>query len=509
MFNVQGKNFNLGGEVTTEDILKDIIEQDQGSQAKYEMVKGVKYYNTENDIISRDFREYYVDGLKYIDYNKSNDMIINNLHKKLVDQKVGYIAGKPIIMESEEEGLVDLINDLLGEKWHDIMQEWIQGASNKGREALQPFINESGEFDYCLIPAEQVIYITDTSYQKNVVQAIRYYSMEWVIDGEVKQSIRVELWDSEKVTMYQETENMFGNSEYTMIAPGTLGVNINPRYHWYDYNTNFVDSSQTESFNDTTLQGVSGNGWGRVPFISLKNNSETRSDLIPYKRYVDALDIVSSGFLNDLKDMQLAIWVLRGYEAETENGGLAEFMLNLQKFKAINLSNDDSSSAEPKTMEIPKEARVALMEWLEKKIYQVGQGVDESDISGGSITNVVIKAMYAGLDLKADQLITKMKSSLSEFMYFVVMFINDRDKTQYDYKSIKFTFNKSMIFNNKEIVETLVMLKDIISRRTLLANIPYVNDVDKELEQLAEERQEALSELDNNIGFNVDDEEGV
>jgi len=496
-YNIAGKNLDLGGEVTTEDILKDIIESDQLSQAKLEMRKGTKYYSSENDIINKDFREFWVDDNKYIDYNKSNEVIVNNLHKKLVDQKVSFIAGKPTVVKSEDKELSLAVKELLGEKWQDVLQEWIQGASNKGREALQPFIDADGEFDYTLIPGEQVIYITDTSHQSNVVEAIRYYVMEWVKDGEVQETIRVELWDDEKVTLYQEEKDFEGNKTYIMIAPGTLGVDINPRYHWMEYNTNFVDKSQLTSFNDADLKGVTGNGWGRVPIISLKNNSESRSDLVPIKRYIDALDLVSSGFVNDLKDIQLAIWVLKGYEGTK----LDEFMLNLQKFKAISLSTADGASAEPKTMEIPKEARMAIMEWIEDKIYEVGQGVNETKMTGGSITNVVIKAMYTGLELKADQLIVKLKASLQEFMYFVVKFINDRDKKSYNYKDIEFVFDKSMIFNNKEIVESLVLLVGVISKKTILANIPYVTDVEEELAQIALELKEQVKSLGGDMDF--------
>lgn len=498
-YNVIGKNFNLGGQITTEEILKEIIEADQLSQTKEEMVQGVNYYESRNDILNRDFREYWVDGVKFIDYNKSNDSIVNSLHKTLVDQKTGYIVGKPITITSENKDLEEKVKALLGEKWNDVLQDWVTGASNKAREELQPFINSDGDFDYCIIPAEQTIYITDTTYQKKVVQVVRYYAMEFVQDGEVKKSLRVELWDEEKVTRFQEIEDGIGTTAYQMISPGTLGVDINPQYHWYDYNTNFVDGSQINSFNDTELVGVTGQGWGRVPFVPLHNNSSSRNDLVPIKQYIDALDIVSSGFINDLKDVQLAIWVLRGYEGTC----LSEFMQNLQKFKAISLSNEDSSSAEPKTMEIPKEARMALMQWLEDKIYEVGRGVNTSKLSGGSITNVVIKAMYSGLDIKGNQLITKLRSALVDFMYFVVKYINDTDKTAYDPSEIKFTFNKAMIFNTTEIVEDLTKLreKSMISLKTSLANNPYIDDVEKELEQLKKEEEEMINGLGGTMGF--------
>ena len=500
-FHGVNKNLELSGEVTTEEILKDIIETDQVSQEKIEMNKGVKYYSSENDIIHRDFREFFVDGIKFIDHNRSNEVIVNNLQKKLVDQKIGYISSKPFVMESDENGLIEKVTELLGKGFNDIIQQWMQGASNKGRESLQPFIDEEGEFNYCIIPAEQVVYITDTTFQKKIEQAIRYYVIEWVKDGETKKTLRVEVWDEKKVTRYQEIEDVFGNSFLQFITPGTFGININPQFHWYTFNSNFVDLSQLNSFSGVELKSVEGNGWGRVPIVSLGNNTEERSDLVPIKRYIDALDIVSSGFINDLKDIQLAIWVLRGYEGES----LADFMLNLQKFKAIKLSTDDGSSAEPKTLDIPKEAREFMMKWLLKMIYEIGQGVNESEITGGSITNVVIKAMYAGLDIKANKLITKLTASLSEFMFFVVQFINERDNTDFDYKSINFVFNKSMIFNTKEIIEGLVLLRGIISDRTLIEQIPFINDPDAELKRKEEEAEEKVNSLGGGMGFGDDE----
>ena len=69
IYNVTGKNYQLGGMITDEAILKDIVETDQKSQEKAEMVQGVNYYENVNDISKKDFREFYVDGVKYIDYN--------------------------------------------------------------------------------------------------------------------------------------------------------------------------------------------------------------------------------------------------------------------------------------------------------------------------------------------------------------------------------------------------------------------------------------------------------
>jgi SPP1 family phage portal protein len=473
-------------EVSNSEIIKDLIKEEQNSLAKEEMIKGVRYYLGYNDILKKDFREYYVRNAKYTDYNKANEHIVNNFHKKLVDQKKNYCSSKPVTITGSEE-LVDKVIEVLGRaEFDETISEVIKNASNKGFDTLQPYIDGEGEFGYSIIPSEQMIYIYDTSYEKTLVNAIRYFPMTW-IDGDVeRKSYRVEVWDFEKVTYYQEDSE--GN--YRFIYPGEMeDITINPMFHWYEYNTN--------NFDLITYEGMEAHSWGRVPFVKIKNNAEQRSDLMLIKTYIDAVDMVSSGFINDLRDVQLAIWVLKGYEGED----LGEFMTNLMTFKTINLSTDDGASAEPKTMDIPKEAREAMLRWLEDKIYDIGQGVNESDLTGGSITNVAIKAMYSGLDMKANDMIINVRKALSEFMYFVVTYINNRDGSNYDYKEIDFTFNKSRIFNE---LETLTALKDLgirISNKTLLENAPIISDVEKELERLAEEQEEAINSLGGGLGF--------
>jgi hypothetical protein len=191
-------------------------------------------------------------------------------------------------------------------------------------------------------------------------------------------------------------------------------------------------------------------------------------------------------------------------------------MFNLQKFKAISLDADDKASAEPKTIKIPKEARESMMKWIEQKIYEVGQGVNETDISGGSITNVVIKAMYEGLNIKSNQMIIKLKTALSDFMFFAVAYINDRDGTTYDYKMIDFEFNLNMLFNEKENAETMktttesvLLLKGTMSDETimklLIKHLKLDIDADEELARIAAQQAMEVNSLDTPFGGNEDE----
>lgn len=333
-----------------------------------------------------------------------------------------------------------------------------------------PYIDEDGQFAFTKIPGVELIFVKDQQ-EKRVVQAIRYYPVKVIEKGKEKTRHRVEVIDDEKTTYYMETDK-----GYEWVVPGMIeDVPLNPRWHWYEYDTR-------KDIGELEQNGLEPHAWGKVPVIQVKNNAKMKTDLQPIKNYIDALDLVTSGFINDLKDVQLAIWVLKGYEGES----LAEFMTNLMQFKAIKL--DEEGSAEPKTMDIPKEARTALMDYCVKQIYSIGQGVNVSELAGSSLTNVAIKAHYVGLDLKARRTVTHLDAAIEEFLWFVVKFINDRDNTTYDYKELKVTFDFSMLFNESEIIDNLLKSSAMLSEETLLSKHPYVSDVQAEKERLEEER---------------------
>ena len=52
-------------------------------------------------------------------------------------------------------------------------------------------------------------------------------------------------------------------------------------------------------------------GWGRVPFIPLRNNEKELTDLQLVKGLIDAYDLVSSEGTNNLLDLVDLYWVMK------------------------------------------------------------------------------------------------------------------------------------------------------------------------------------------------------
>jgi SPP1 family phage portal protein len=435
---------------TTTQIIKEYIDRHNTAPMK----EGVRYYFNQNNILNRK-QYYWKDGVRIEDEEKPNNRIPHGWHKLLVDQKTSYLAGQPITISGDDKTLVEKVNEILGDEFDDIMPELVKNASNKGREWLHVYIDEDGKFDYLIIPAEEVIPIYDNTKRKNLDAVIRYYELD---DGHMK----IELWDKETVTYYELIDG-----EVVMDAL----VEVNPAPHFL-----YIQNEKSTGY-----------GWGEVPFIEFKNNEEAVSDLTFYKQLIDAFDKVVSDVSNNLEEIQSLIYVLKGYEGQS----LSEFMENLKRYKAISVEADPGSGVDTIQAEVPIASVDSHLNRLEESIFTFGQGVNtNSDKFGNAPSGISLKFLFSLLDMKANWLERKFTKGLYWLFWFVTEYLKMTNQVPNtaDYRKLKVTFNKSMLVNEMEQVQIAAQSKGIISDETVLANHPWVEDVEEEKKRIEEER---------------------
>jgi SPP1 family phage portal protein len=448
--------------VTNEKIIKAYIDTHDNSHARI----GVRYYNGENDIVNR--RQYAViNDVKVEDLEKPNNKVAHGYHKILVDQKTSYMVGNPINFATDDEAFLEHINEHLGEKFDDTINELVKGASNKGREWLHPYIDEEGNFDYIAIPDEQFIPIYEGSKQKTLQYGIRYYPI--TVNG--KDSVKVEWWDDKQVTYYIRENEGYKLDPYE---------ETNPQSH-FEYGT--------------VKDGYKGYGWGRVPFIKFKNNEEERSDLSYYKSLIDSYDKRVSDNQNSFDEIQELITILKGYEGEN----LSEFMQNLKYYKAIKVSED--GGVDTLKNEIPMTSIDSHLDRLDDNIYTFGMGVNtNTDTFGNAPSGIALKFLFSLLDLKATTTERKIRPSIQELLWYLAEFLGITNKGDYDYKSVDMTFQYNVMMNELEQADIAQKSAGLISQDTLLANHPWVDDLQQEKERMEAEK-EAYVDL-NRVNIN-------
>lgn len=391
---------------------------------------GERYYNMKADI-HRLSPKYDVNG--FIDETKPDWRIGTNFHANMVDQKVGYMVGNPIIFKHEDDKVTDLISQNLGADFEDDINDILTAASNKGLEWLQVYIDEEGEFKFIDIPAEQIVPIYKDRKEKVLQAVIRTY----ILDGQEK----VEYWTETEVQYYEYHAGK-------LVLDYSIGEPIQSHFN--------------------------GGSWGKVPFIAFKNNSECIGDIWAYKSIIDAVNKRISDLQNTFDESTELIYVLKGYNGEK----LDEFTRHLRYYKAINVDASEGGGVDTITIDVPVTSSLDYLQQMREYIIEFGQGVDfTQDKFGNSPSGISLKFLYGNLDLKVKKLARKTEVALRELLWFLFEYSEiDGDLA----KEVDIAFDYNRMMNEVEQVDIAMKSQTMLSQDTILAHHPWVTDFENE-----------------------------
>ena len=458
---------NLAPE-NADSAIKELILAHVGSKKYAMMQTGEAYYLTENEEISA--REFYVyaendkhEAVLIKDVYKANNKMASSFYKIQVDQKINYSIGNQISYESAQS---DQLIEIMGGNFQKTLKRVAKDASKKSIGWAQANINSQGKFELIRIPSEQIVPVYKDADGEELEYVVRYYTIKVLNEkGEAKKVTQAEVWDDEQVAIYRQRID----TDIFVLLGEKDGIFNNPRYHF----------SRDMKFGETVKERR-GQSWGKVPFIPLYNNDDEIYDLQPIKNYVDVYDIVQSDFANNLEDFQDIYWVLRGYSGTDVN----TFLTEVKQYKALKVAADGDAHAEK--IEVPYEARQAELKNLEDCIFKFGMAVDIGRLTGSSVTNVMIKAMFANLDLKANDFEQQIKDFIWRVLYFVNVYAKQTSKPEIVLDKV--TFTRGLIINEVELLEANTKQQGNVSEHTRLANHRWVSDVEEEKRLLEEER---------------------
>lgn len=467
------RKLRVAAEENMSKLLKHLIESDVASQEKKDMEGGVNYYECKHDILNREIKYFDGSGMK-VDQYAANNRVQHPFHRNLVDQKIDRVLGEDLTFKCDNETQLNEMIETLGEERLEKLQDLGVNVSNKGREWIHVLINEAGEFEWLIMDARECIPIFETKFEKKLVGMIRYYRVTEVDEkGSETKHYKVEWWDEKKVTYYYEYKD--GAYEKDTAEP------INPRYHWYFYNTDNPDKLEAES-------------WGVVPFIEISNNRSKLSDLNFIKSLIDDYDLVDSDWSNNLMDIQEIIWKLYGYEGEN----LSAFMKDLKRYKAITLSSKaEGGDAEAETNEVPTESRDKRLDRLERDIHLFGRGVgNRSDVIGQNPSGVAFKFLFIWYDLKCKAIKSYLTKGLKKLFWFEAEYMSKFKKKNYDPRNITWVYNETMIINESEDINNFVNSQGFLDQETLLQHHPWVNDVAEVMKKFKKEKEERIKNME-------------
>lgn len=401
------------------------------------------------------------------DYSKANYKLVHGFLFELINQAKNYICGKPVKISFKDEIKPDdnirkTIDEILykNNNWGIYNQENVKNAQKYSSAWSRLVIDGQGKLRFINVNSKEVIPFYDDLGDLECVIRI-FTRVEYDTTGKEVTNEYAEVYDSVYKDVYMKVARA-----YKLVEPNVPLLSRQIEY--------------TSAEGPVALE-VQPLDWGQIPWVEWKFNDDKIDALKPIKSFIDLLDINLSDLANNVDDIQELIWILENYEGQS----IQEFMEDLKIKKAINVGEGGSVKSE--AAEIPYEARMRLYDACEKNIYRFGRGIDfaKRDQLGNS-TGVALKWSYGPLDAKADEIEQNGQIALDKLFNLILTYLNylGENSNEIDSNDLEFVFDRTMITNEKEIIESVIRSTQLLSLKTALDKHPMVEDTDEELLRL-------------------------
>lgn len=228
--------------------------------------------------------------------------------------------------------------------------------------------------------------------------------------------------------------------------------------------------------------------FGSIQIIEYLNNKEGIGDFEQQIPLIDAYNVLMSDRVTDKEQFIDAILVLYGAILGDDDEESKEAQEELRKKKLLELPTD--AKAEYLTRAMDEAGAETLRKAIKEDIYNFSHVPNLTDENfAGNASGVAMEYKLLGLEMITKVKERYYKKGLQKRIILFCNYLNMMAMAQ-DATSVIPTFSRSLPKNLQELAQTLYNLKDFVSMKTLLKQIPFVEDPDMEIEDVQKQAEE-------------------
>ena len=419
--------------------IKWIIEKHKKEKNRIHELR--EYYNNNNSSIM---------NRVYNDPKKPQNKLSHPFASYITNMAVGYFLGNPISYNSENEDLLNRLNEIF--KYNDEADNNVTLAKHTsiGGYAVELlYIDEDSNARFTALPADEVDIVYDNTLEENILCAIRYFDEEIVGEDEIKTTINV----------------------YTNNSIQT--------YELKDNSISFIEG-QAHYCND-------------VPVLVNINSDGMYGDFEKVKSLIDAYDQTQSDTANDFEYFTNALLVISGIPIEDKEEGL-DFKNN----RVLNFT-DSEGKAEYLIKNINDGALENFKNRLVEDIHKFSQIPNLTDEQfAGNVSGEAMKYKLMGLENIIGVKEAKFKKGLMRRIELLCNFLNISTNDLMLYTDIQPVFTRNKPQNETELANMVKSLYGILSDETLISILPFIENAREEIDKRNTEKENTLD--DYNLG---------
>lgn len=370
--------------------------------------------------------------------NKPNNKLVTNYARDIVLNTTGYFMGNPVVYECADERLKREIEGITAYNDDDAHNfSLAQDISTYGLAYELIYFDNDKRIRYAKLSPLNTFIIYNSDIEKTIKQAIYFYDVE---DEE-----------TEKVTRFADVYDE---------------TNV------YNYRLDTV----------CTLLSTAPHHCGQVPVNIYVNNEYMQGDFEPVISLIDAYNTMQSESVNDFQAFADAYLHLRGAKINEDD---AEEM----REKRI-IETDENGEINWVVKNVPDGYIENIKNRLNKDIYTTSQTINFADENfNNNDSGRALKHKLLQFENRVANTQRYYEKSLARRWEIICDMLNLLGGN-YDFTSVRFIFNRNIPADLSELSTMIAQLAGTVSKRTLLTQIPFVDDVDAELEELKKESPE-------------------
>ena len=399
----------------------------------------------------------YYDGIQsilnksYSDESKPCSKTIINYCKDIADKYCGYLASPGYISYSSSEDIEEIMDILRYNDYQAEDSDFLLDALVYGTAAELMYIDGEGKVRFRLINPLQCFAVYDDSLTGDLLYFVRIYPVDEWDDT-----------DNYNVDVYSN----YSIKHYTMIGQSGFLTFVDEEPHYYSQCPANIFSLPDEKSIFDCILGLQ-----------------------------DAMNEVLSSEIDDYSAFCDAYLSLVGVDADAED------IANMKKNRVMVLPEGATASYLTK---VGNDTQIEnILKRIHDSIYRIAACPDFSSESfvGGVSSGIAIQYRLTGMETRCGIIESKMKKALQRRIE-IITGIASLKLGEEIFRDVKISFKRNIPTDISIAVNLVNALKGTVSDKTLLGQLPFISDVNTELEEIQKQKEANMALY--NFGGNDD-----
>lgn len=423
-------------ELTPELLFKMVNYFQLNIQPRLEKYKN--YYDGAHAILNK----------KYTDESKPCNKTVINYCKNITDSYCGYLATPGHIAYNSQNDIEEIMDVLRYNDYQSADSDLLKDALNFGVANELMYIDGDGKTRFKLVDPLSSFGVYDSSLAADLLYFIRFY--------------KIDDWDdSDKYALDVYTDKVV--KHYTSNGIGTTPVFVGEEAHYF----------------------------GQCPAnIMVMPDEKSIFDCILSEQ--DSVNELLSAEIDDFSAFCDAYLVIEDAELDEEE---------VKKMKTNRVLQLPVGSKAYWLTKTANDAQVEnILKRLHDSIYRTAQCPDFSSESfiGGVSSGIAIQYRLTGMETRAGKIEAEMKKALQRRVE-ILCGMAALKLGEEVFRDIEIVFTRNIPADEAALINMINSLKGTVSDETLLAQLPFINDVEKELEKVRAQKESNMELFGGNL----------